>query len=280
MGFPPTRLTLIRRIADGGSEEDWQQFLRDYWGPICRFAIRLAGLSWADAEDVAATTFHVLLRNRLLARWQSSRSARLRTLISHVVRKVVANSLSAQRRRREVLQELIAQGCCDDLLLERGALEIPFEDTDPFYAAWVDDVLQQCVESVMRDCHRSGNGDRFRILYGRLCEGMSLSEICECLGISADTASNQYRAAKRHLARELERHLRHHIHRYCDAEHVKEEFPIEWGQLREYLEKRGGLEESVRRAYLESPPGTTDGARSDSFLSTAALLRQEAQADE
>src|SRR5437879_4084689 len=38
MSFPQTRPTLIERLAAAGEERDWQEFLTDYWGPICRFA--------------------------------------------------------------------------------------------------------------------------------------------------------------------------------------------------------------------------------------------------
>ncbi len=40
MSFPQTRLTLVERLASGGSAEAWQTFLGDYWGPIRRFALR------------------------------------------------------------------------------------------------------------------------------------------------------------------------------------------------------------------------------------------------
>ena len=32
MAFPQTRITLVQRLAAGGSEDDWQVFFRDYWG--------------------------------------------------------------------------------------------------------------------------------------------------------------------------------------------------------------------------------------------------------
>ena len=81
MSFPQTRVTLIQRLASGGNEEDWGQFLRDYWGPICRFSLRFGALNLDEAEDVASDTFAVLLEKRLLDRWVSNRSAKLRTLL-------------------------------------------------------------------------------------------------------------------------------------------------------------------------------------------------------
>ena len=52
MAFPETRQTLIQRLATTSSQDDWRQFLNDYWGPVCRFAALRASLSPADAEDV------------------------------------------------------------------------------------------------------------------------------------------------------------------------------------------------------------------------------------
>ena len=58
MVFPQTRVTLIQRLASGGSEEDWGQFLSDYWGPVCRFSLRWGVGTVDDAEDVALPVGH------------------------------------------------------------------------------------------------------------------------------------------------------------------------------------------------------------------------------
>ena len=75
MSFPETRLTFIERLASSANEEDWRDFLQDYWGPVCRFALRSGAGNLADAEDTASQTFEVLWENRLLVRWVSDRSA-------------------------------------------------------------------------------------------------------------------------------------------------------------------------------------------------------------
>ena len=88
MSFPETRHTLIHRLATGNTEADWQEFLNDYWAPVCRFAQRRAGLRLEDAEDTASLTFEALISNQLLVRWVAKRSAKLRTLLCSVVRKI------------------------------------------------------------------------------------------------------------------------------------------------------------------------------------------------
>src|SRR5512137_977749 len=109
MSFPETRQTFIERLASGGSEHDWRCFLQDYWGPVCRFALRWGVGNFADAEDVAAQTFEILWENRLLVRWVSNRSARLRSLLCGVVRKILANRGRTRENRQRLGRELAQQ---------------------------------------------------------------------------------------------------------------------------------------------------------------------------
>src|SRR4051812_25206440 len=110
MSFPETRQTLIQRIANQAGEDDWRTFMIDYWGPVCRFAAGRASLTDADAEDVASQTFEILLTSQLLARWTSNRSAKLRTLLCSVVRKVLANRARVSVGRERILKMLSDQG--------------------------------------------------------------------------------------------------------------------------------------------------------------------------
>jgi DNA-directed RNA polymerase specialized sigma24 family protein len=61
-------LTLVQRLASGGTEEDWQGFLKDYWGPVWRFSLRFGARNLDEAEDAASETFEVLWEQRLLVR--------------------------------------------------------------------------------------------------------------------------------------------------------------------------------------------------------------------
>jgi len=110
MAFPQTRLTLIQRLASGGSDEDWHRFLRDYWGPICRFALRWGARNLDDAEEVASHTVAVIWENRLLGRWMSNRSAKLRSLLCAVVRNVLSNWNRMRAGRQRMSEELVRGG--------------------------------------------------------------------------------------------------------------------------------------------------------------------------
>jgi DNA-directed RNA polymerase specialized sigma24 family protein len=236
-----TRLTLIRRLASGGSETDWNGFLHDYWGPICRFALRQGARNLDDAEDVASKTLEVLWQNRLLARWISEPRAKLRTLLCQVVRNILAN----QRRvwsGRDRFWHAVA---------EEVGLAKPAENdgTDPFYSAWVEDLIQRAVEALAGEYYRQDRGDYVRVLYGRLCEQLTIAQVAETLEIAPSAVDNYYRHVRRRLSEKLEELVRRHVARYAEPEDVPEQFDQEWGQLGEYLAHFGGLEEAIRRTF-------------------------------
>jgi RNA polymerase sigma factor (sigma-70 family) len=238
MAFPETRHTLIERLALGGDERDWRDFLADYWGPVCRFAMRRGNMRPEEAEDVAGQAFEVVLRNKLLARWAASRQAKLRTLLCSIVCKIQANAFRAAKNRERWLDELLEQQPAADT------------DQDAFYAAWVDELLQSCLQNLAADYHREGKGDYFRVLYGRLCEQMSIAEVASALEISPSAVDNYFRHVRQRLSEKLESAVRSHVHRYTPAQDAEAEFAAEWGRLGDYLKDRGELDEAVRRAHL------------------------------
>jgi RNA polymerase sigma factor (sigma-70 family) len=254
MSFPQTRHTLIQRIATQGDESSWREFLTDYWGPVCRFASWHGRLQFDEAEDVAAQTFLALVQNRLLARWVAQRSAKLRTLLCGVVRNVLANRARVQEGRERLSRE--HAGRLDDraFLPVVSWPEAPAEQVDAFYAAWVEELLQQAVEKLLAEYHQEGRGDYFRVLYGRLCEGMTAAEVAQALRLRASQTESAYKHARKRLARRLEELVRDHVQRYCPAGEVEEEFAAEWCQLGEFLKREGRLEQAVRRAYAEMDP--------------------------
>jgi DNA-directed RNA polymerase specialized sigma24 family protein len=254
MSFPQTRHTLIQRIASAGEERDWGEFLADYWGPICRFARRGGALSADDAEDAAAQTFEVLVRNRLLGQWVAARSAKLRTLLCAVVRNVLANRARVLAGRARLARDHGGRLDDRDALPLVTSLDAPAEQVDAFHAAWVEELLQQAVEALLDRYYKEGKGDHFRILYGRLCEAMTTPEIAAALGLTASQAENAFKHARKALTRGLEDLVRDHVRRYCAPEDVENEFAAEWGQLGDYLKKHGGLEEAVRRAHENRDP--------------------------
>jgi RNA polymerase sigma factor (sigma-70 family) len=271
MSFPQTSRTLIFRITAEGNERDWHQFLSDYWLPVCRFAQQRAKLGTEDAEDVASETFEAILRNQLLQRWVADRSSKLRTLLCTVVRHILGNRARVQKGRQHLLRKNMHE------LRERAdlptikSIDEPAEHIDEFYAAWVEGILLQAVESLMQEYHRTGKGDYFRVLHGRVCEKMTLPQISQALGIKITDAENYYKAARRRLAARLKELVREHVHRYCDSQELDAEFDYEWAQVGDYLKKHGGLEKTISKVYERTGP--MEVARRQTRAVTATLRR-------
>ncbi|MEX2120014.1 MAG: sigma-70 family RNA polymerase sigma factor [Pirellulales bacterium] len=244
MTFPQTRLSLIQRLAVGDAQEDWAVFLHDYWGPVCRFALRWGARNLEDAEDVAAETFRVLWENRLLARWTSNRSAKLRTMLCSVVRNHLSN-----RGRVAAARERLAEAP----RIEEWTKANPTDDL--FYAAWAEDVVGRAVESLAMDYVREGRPDYVRVLYGRLCEELTIADVAAALELKPATVDNYYRHARERLSQELADLVRQQLEHYCEREELEAEFEREWHELGRHLAEHGGLDMAVRRAHeLLDPP--------------------------
>ena len=262
MGFPQTRLTLIQRLTSSSAEEDWQSFLKDYWGPICRFSLRWCARNLDDAEDVASETFEVLWEQRLLVRWVANRSAKLRTLLCCVVRNILSHRNRVRASREQRLCDLAEH--CDRLN------QVPDEQVGVFYAAWVEDVVQRAVESLAADYCRKGRVDYLRVLYGRLCQGLSIAETAKTLKISPAAVDHYFRHAKKQLAEKLEQLVHRQVQSYCPAEEAEQEFVAEWQRLGQYLSEHGGLEEAVRQAYDLFDPVQAEKHKKRAGLTKAA----------
>jgi DNA-directed RNA polymerase specialized sigma24 family protein len=264
MPFPETRLTLVERLAGGGSEDDWQSFLRDYWGPVCRFALRWGAHGIEEAEDAAAVTFEVLWQNQLLVRWVSNRSARLRTLLCAVVRNVLSNRNRKLAGQGRTLRELATE-------LE-NELRTTAKEPDAFYAAWVEDLVQRSVESLAAEYYRTGKGDYVRVLYGRLCQRLKIAEVAQALELKPSDVDNYFRHARDRLAEKLRELVRRQTAQYSSHDEAEAEFAAEWDSLGRFLSEHGGLEDAVRRAFGLLDPAASQEARSAGLNKAAGRL--------
>ncbi len=251
MSFPETRLTLIQRIADGGSEADWRQFLSDYWNPACEFAVRRGQIGRDAAEDIVSSMFVVLIRNQLLKRWADNRSAKLRTLLCSVIRKVLANNRRSANNSPLLVEQEIA------LLVEQGVVHpetepAPTNEDDIFYRAWVQDLLRETVASLESELGATGRDDDFRVLHGRICENMTFPQIADCLSLAVSRCENGFKYARKNFERLLRTRLHQHVSRYCQASDTESEFDREWQTLFLFLERSGGIEEAVRDVYAHT----------------------------
>lgn len=245
MPFPETRLTLIQRLAHQGGTDDWRQFHRDYWGSICQFARSVGRLSAVDAEDVTSLAFQVLLEGHLLDRWTNSPTAKLRSLICAVVRNILANQQRVAINRQDLIKNHVAEL---QRYREFGDGSVPcVPEDDLFYQAWADNLIRSVIERLLDECQSTGKGDRFRVLYGRICEELSIREIARLLQISEAAVDNYFRSIRTRLTDLLSQTVMEHVTRYSAIEHVDDEFKREWDRLGSHLVRQGGLESAIRR---------------------------------
>jgi RNA polymerase sigma factor (sigma-70 family) len=245
--FPETRHTLVRRLADCGSDDDWRRFLADYWRPVCRFAARWGKLRLNDAEDVASVTFVAVWEGRLLQRWSEAPQSRLRTLLCSVVRRVLSNRARVvsgrERIQLEDRHELLRLGT---VAADESAPDV--DQQDAFYAAWAEELLQTCLNELQQEYLHSGRGDYFRVLYGKVCEDLGNAEIAAALRRNVTDIENYYKRSRDHLRNRLQTALAEHVRRYC-AEDVEGEVRREWERLKSFLQDCGGLERAVRNSF-------------------------------
>ncbi len=249
MSFPETRHSLIQRLSTNATEQDWQSFLADYWGPVCRFSRARAGLSLSDAEDAAAQVFQTLWQSDLLARWTGNQTARLRTLICNVTNHVLANDWRVRTGRQKLLQDngpaIVNSPGSPLISLDAATPEL----TDAFYGAWVFELLQQAIDTLLSEYQSQNRIDCFRTLYGRLCEGLTLPEVARSLGYELSAVEQYNRSARDRLRELLQEITRRQVARYTEADQLDAEFQAEWQHLGDFLLQNGGLEETVRAAY-------------------------------
>jgi RNA polymerase sigma factor (sigma-70 family) len=255
MTFPITRRSLIQRLASGGDSADWRQFHLDYWGAVCSFARYAGRLNAADAEDVAAQAFNVILEAKLLQRWSETPTAKLRTLICSVVRKILANQRRQNQGRQAGLRENIGEL---DRYREEEPVRAAENDGDVFYRVWADDFIHRSIDALLDEYNSTGRGDYFRVLYGRICEEMSIKELASSLELSPSAVDNYFRHARRRLSELFEAALRDHVSRYCSTADSEGEFAAEWGHLGEFLQSNGGIESTIQR--VERQPRTSRSA--------------------
>ena len=183
--------------------------------------------------------FEVLLRKSLLKQWHETPKAKLRTMLCAVTCRVQANYARSKTRREISAGNL-------DLDPDTIAANEP-EKLDIFYTAWVEDLLQKCLNQLVLDYHRQGKGDYVRVIYGRVCEGLTIAQVAEALTIPRTAVDNYFRHAKKKLHDTLRSAVQSHVLRYS-GDGALAEFETEWGTLANYLAAHGGLETAMRSA--------------------------------
>jgi hypothetical protein len=139
----------------------------------------------------------------------------------------------------------------------------------------VEELLQSAVEALLVEHEGRGQGDDFRVLYGRLCEGLTAQEVADALGLALSQSENAYKRARRRLAEILRELMRRHVEGYCGGGEPEDEFRAEWARLEEHLSRRGELEQAVRGAYQGLDPGYGPERKAVSVDSAITRVREQ-----
>jgi DNA-directed RNA polymerase specialized sigma24 family protein len=129
------------------------------------------------------------------------------------------------------------------------------EISSAFYAAWAEDLVQQAVDGLLTEYNQTGKGDRFRVLFGRICDEMSVVEIAAALKLTPTAVETHYRQARQRLSERLQELVRWQARRYSASDGEDAEFEVEWNRLGKFLSEHGGLEVAVRRSHAGSAQG-------------------------
>ncbi len=148
----------------------------------------------------------MLWESRLLVRWIANRNAKLRSLLCSVTRKTLAN-----RQRVRAGRERLARDAADQWAQPEA---VDDAQVQIFYAAWVEDLLSQTLESVADAYYREAKGDYVRVLYSRLCQRASIAVMAQELGTTPSSVNNYFRHARQRLAETLETLVRRQVERY------------------------------------------------------------------
>lgn len=280
MSFPTTRHSLIQRLAVADENEDWQQFLADYWGPVCRFAARWGRLQFEDAEDVGSLTFEAVIAGQLLRRWQQQPTARLRTLLCAVVRNIISNRARVQSGREKGLQE--HRDHLRHLALSmQGDDPQAIETEDLFYAGWAEDLICKTLRQLHAGLLAAGKANQFRAFYGCHCEGMTAAEVADCLGVPTTSIENYVKRTRQRFADELHQALQLHVSEYCPIEEAGTEVQSEWIRLKEHLDLAGGLDQLLLLTFnseLTVKLGRQSSARIMAVMHDLRTLPRDASA--
>ena len=74
--------------------------------------------------------------------------------------------------------------------------------------------MQQAVESLAADYYAESKGDYVRVLYGRLCQGLTIAKVADALEITPAAVDHYFRHARARLSRNLEELARRHVRYY------------------------------------------------------------------
>lgn len=121
--------------------------------------------------------------------------------------------------------------------------------------------------ALLGEHNQKRQGDHFRALYGRLCEGLTAREVADAVGLSLTQSKGAYKQA----VACLQSRVRRHVEGYCAGGRGRREVSRGVGSAGGIPAGQRGLEQAVRKGYHGLAPRY--GPESKSAAVRSRLLR-------
>ncbi len=146
--WPPTRYSLLARLADAGDHEAWLEFQRSYQPAVYRYA-RSRGLQQADAAEVVQEVMCAV--HRAMADWQPShRAGSFRAWLAEAARRISLQLIRQRSRAGQAVGGSAAQDVLDAVEVEAAETGEPIEDQRWLFFCAAAEVESEVSESTWR----------------------------------------------------------------------------------------------------------------------------------
>jgi len=182
-----TSASLLDGLKDRDNDK-WKPFV-DRYTPIIIRTARKRGLSPADADEVAQSTFIEFQRGYLSGKYDSAKG-RLRSWLSGIARHEIFDTFDKRKR-----QALVMGGGTDTT----GLIEA-LPDPNDWEQTWEDEWRREVLQACLVECRRLFDTKTMEAFNLHAEKGMRAKEVAELLGMT----ENAVYLAKHHVLKKIQ----------------------------------------------------------------------------
>jgi RNA polymerase sigma-70 factor (ECF subfamily) len=195
---PPTRRSLLARLKRDGSNNDWEQFYRQYGAVILSFC-RRQGLDDFGARDVLQETMILLMRKLPAFDYDPVRGRFRNWLLTLVMGKTRDAFRRAQRVRTVSIH---GHNFTDTPALDNGLVTRGSEGSEAVERAWMQSLIEEALARIQTD--PKTKAETFAVFQAYMIEGRAVADVSRQFGIEENAVYQiKHRMLKR-LREELD----------------------------------------------------------------------------